>query len=642
MKKPLLAKELILQELNEDQRKPVIDYYGASIIIAAPGSGKTKVLVSRAAYMIEEGISPDEILIFSFTNKAASEIQERVINKIGPKGHYITVSTYHSFCARLLRKYADYIGWKQNFSIYDSEDTLKVLKGIINNVDIKAPIVARQISSWKDKMISPTTAMQHAETNFERMTAGYYERYQILLKEQNSFDFDDLVYCTIRLFEQHSEVQKEINDRYKYVVSDEFQDSSERDIELILHLGGQLMNICLILDDEQSIYGFRGANIDSVFQLIENMDIKQFTLGQNYRSTKTIVAAARSVIANNSKQLEKTVFTNNKQGGKLVQAELPDPTSEALQAVKIIMGLTRRRPKPGEKAIKPNDIAILYRMSYLSRVLEEALLRNGIRYNIIGGCPFYARKEIKDVMSYLRFIYNPQDAQAFKRIINTPKRGIGEKSIEKILDLANSENSDIMFVDACKLIKLTGSAKKGIEQFTSAITHLQEFISENHAIPAKAIREIVRITHYNDYLLETEKKDAEEKVANVAELIEIASQYDTLEDFIGNIALNSVETEDTDEAEDNKVQLLTMHSCKGLEFPAVIIMGANEGIIPHYKADTISSIDEERRLWYVAMTRAREYLFILRAKMMPMNGVPMYCKESRFVQEIAPEYIVKI
>lgn len=642
------VKQLILDGLNEEQCKPVVDYYGSSAIIAAPGSGKTATIIGRAAYMIEEGISPSNILIFTFTRKGANEIKERVELKIGSKSAGITVGTYHSFCSRTLRKYCDYIGWKTNFSTYDEEDKIKLLKTIVTNINIKPQAISSYISNWKDYMISPAQAMARAKSDYEVYVAGCYEQYQQKMKEQNAFDFDDLIYFTIRLFERFPEVQAEINQHYQFIIADEAQDSSERDLELIIHLGGPQMNICLCLDDDQSIYGFRGANINSVYTFIDKMELKQFTLGQNYRSTKTIVAASRSVILNNSVQLEKTVFTDNKQGENLMYFEEPDINSEALRIVKLILGLTRRKLKPGEKQIKRGDIAVLYRMSYLSRAIEEGLLRNGIKYTIVGGCPFYARKEIKDIMAYLRFIYNPQDTQAFQRILNTPKRGIGEKAFEEIFscfsDLKHVNMNGVnMLMQACQSATLKGAAKKGLERFIAIIEHLNDFILTNEATPSRAIREIVHILKYNDYLIDTEKKDAEEKIANVEELVEIASQYDTLEDFICNMALNNVETDDTEEAEeDNKVQLLTMHSSKGLEFPVVIIAGSNEGIIPHYKADTVSSIDEERRLWYVAMTRAEEFLFMTRSKMMPMNGVPNYCKESRFIQEINPEYVTKI
>ena len=395
------------------------------------------------------------------------------------------------------------------------------------------------------------------------------------------------------------------------------------------------------------IYGFRGANIQSVFTLIENMDFKHFTLGRNYRSTQTIVSAARSVIENNSMQLEKTVFTQNEKGDKIVYYELPDTNAEALQVVKVIMALTRQRPTSGREKVKAGDIAILYRMSYLSRSIEEYLLRNGIKYTIVGGAPFYARKEIKDVLAYVRFLVNPSDQQAFLRIINTPKRKLGEKALEQVFDCFNKLNhvnieSSNALIQACNDVQLKGVAKKGMENFIATITHLSNFIDANGSSPRQVIEEIVRVTNYTDYLIESEKEKAEEKIANVVELAEIATSYSSLEDFIANMVLNNAETDTTEDAEEDKVKLLTMHSSKGLEFPIVIIVGANEGIVPHHKADTVESIDEERRLFYVAMTRAMKGLFITRSKVMPMNGVPYHCKSSRFVNEIDSEYVRKL
>lgn len=286
-------------------------------------------------------------------------------------------------------------------------------------------------------------------------------------------------------------------------------------------------------------------------------------------------------------------------------------------------------------------------MSYLSRSIEEYLLRNGIKYTIIGGAPFYARKEIKDVLAYVRFLVNPSDQQAFLRIINTPKRKLGEKALEQVFDCFNKLNhvnieSSNALIQACNDVQLKGVAKKGMENFVATITHLSNFIDANGSSPRQVIEEIVRITKYTDYLMESEKEKAEEKIANVVELAEIASSYSSLEDFIANMVLNNAETDTTEDAEEDKVKLLTMHSSKGLEFPIVIIAGANEGIVPHHKADTVESIDEERRLFYVAMTRAMKGLFITRSKVMPMNGVPYHCKSSRFVNEIDSEYVRKL
>jgi DNA helicase II / ATP-dependent DNA helicase PcrA len=628
-----LTKSKILEELNEDQQQPVINYQGPSFIVAGPGSGKTHTIVSRAAYMIEEGVKPENMLLFTFTRKAAGELKERIAKKIGKKADGLTVGTYHSICSRLLRKYATYLDYENNFSIYDTEDTGKLLKNIITDNSMKVGVVQSYISDWKNKMITPSEAMAIAENSFERLAAGYYQEYQRKLKEQNAFDFDDLIYQTIKLLKNFSAPLEEVTERYHYIMADEFQDSSDRDVELIKLLGGERENVCMILDDEQSIYGFRGASVEAVLRMSEYFDLQEFILRQNYRSTKTIVGAARSLIEHNTEQIEKTIFTNNEEGEQVVYFDTGNPQEEAIKVVKVIMGLIRF------ENFKKKDIAILYRMSYLSRAVEEALLKNGISYTVVGGVPFYARKEVKDIMSYIRFVYNPQDVQAFERIINTPKRGIGKKGLENIRSLAESLQGDkIDLITACKEAELSGKAKQGLQEFNRTIQTLQELVEEGES-PETLIKSIVKLTRYNNYLLDTEK-DAEERIANVVELQAIANQYDNLEDFIYNMALNSDINEDEDQADD-RVQLLTMHSSKGLEFKAVIIIGANEGIIPHWKADTLRGIEEERRLFYVAMTRAEKMLFIMRPRVMHVNGSPMSAKESKFIGEIDERYLLK-
>lgn len=344
--------------------------------------------------------------------------------------------------------------------------------------------------------------------------------------------------------------------------------------------------------------------------------------------------ASRSLISNNTSQIEKEIFTDNEEGEKIVYFECNNSQDEASKVIKVIMGLTR------SKDFKKKDVAILYRMSYLSRAIEEALLKNGIPYEVIGGCPFYARKEIKDMMSYLRFIYNPQDIQAFERIINIPKRGIGEKGLNTIISLAKSLQSDkINLLEACRQVKLSGKAQQGIKDFVSIIETLNSLMEES-ASPEKLIKSVVKLTKYKNFLIKTEK-EAEEKIANVIELISIASQYDTLDDFIYNMALNSDIDDSEEEKSDDRVQLLTMHSSKGLEFKAVIIIGVNEGIIPHWKADTLRQVEEERRLFYVGLTRAEKLLFLTRPRITVMNGSQVVGKESKFIREIDRQYMLK-
>lgn len=629
----LLTKKDILEGLNEDQKEAVINYTGPCFIVAGPGSGKTRTIISRAAYMISEGIKPENILMFTFTNKAAGEIRERIENLIGDDARGITVGTYHSVCSRLLRKYAEYLGYRSNFSIYDDEDKLKVLKEIVDTDNIKCELVGKYISRWKERLVSPSSAILNAEKSVEVIAAEYYQAYQKELKKRNVFDFDDLIYMTIKLMRDFPEVKEKINRRFQYVISDEYHDSSRADVELIKLLAGDHNNICLILDDEQSIYSFRGSDLDAVLSVTDYFpDMKTFVLRRNYRSTKRIVQAARSVIANNSGQIKKEIFTENELGEQVAYLEFDSAQKEANNIVKLIMRLKR-------KGFEYKDIAILYRMSYLSRVVEEAFLENGIPYAIIGGLPFYARKEIKDVMAYVRLAVNPYDIEAFERVVNTPKRGIGKKSIAKIREVANDENSGrINIIEACERAELSGKAKQSLSDFVSLIQSIRKSIEENVS-PKQILEQIVHETAYCSYLLK--EKDGEDRLANVEELISIASQYDTLEDFFYNMSLFS-DISEVNEDNQNRVQMLTMHAAKGLEFKVVFIIGANEGIIPHWRAETTKEIEEERRLFYVAMTRAEKLLFITRPRTMHTNGRTVYAKESRFVKEIDPDCLRKL
>lgn len=629
----LLTKKDILEGLNEDQKEAVINYTGPCFIVAGPGSGKTRTIISRAAYMISEGIKPENILMFTFTNKAAGEIRERIENLIGDDARGITVGTYHSICSRLLRKYAEYLGYRSNFSIYDDEDKLKVLKEIVDTDNIKCELVGKYISRWKERLVSPSSAILNAEKSVEAIAAEYYQAYQKELKKRNVFDFDDLIYMTIKLMRDFPEVKEKINRRFQYVISDEYHDSSRADVELIKLLAGNHNNICLILDDEQSIYSFRGSDLDAVLSVTDYFpDMKTFVLRRNYRSTKRIVQAARSVIANNSGQIKKEIFTENELGEQVAYLEFDSAQKEANNIVKLIMRLKR-------KGFEYKDIAILYRMSYLSRVVEEAFLENGIPYAIIGGLPFYARKEIKDVMAYVRLAVNPYDIEAFERIVNTPKRGIGKKSIAKIREVANDENSGrINIIEACERAKLSGKAKQSLSDFVSLIQSIRKSIEENVS-PKQILEQIVHETAYCSYLLK--EKEGEDRLANVEELISIASQYDTLEDFFYNMSLFS-DISEANEDNQNRVQMLTMHAAKGLEFKVVFIIGANEGITPHWRAETTKEIEEERRLFYVAMTRAEKLLFITRPRTMHTNGRTVYAKESQFVKEIDPDCLRKL
>lgn len=990
-----------LEGLNPEQLALAQHIYGPVVGVAGPGSGKTHTVVSRVAYMIESGIHPDNIVMFSFTKKAAGEMKERVIKRI-PSAQTMTVGTYHSFCARLLRKYANYLGFDSNFSIYDTEDSKKLLKQIANDPFYKPELILSKISGWKSRMITPTLAEQMAEDSFERKIASFYKEYQKQLKEQEAMDFDDLIGHTIDLLIDNPTVRQEVNERYQYIIADEFQDSSPKDIELIRLLAGEYKNICMIMDDCQcllpgtmikttegyspvegvtedtdlivasghkstavskpervssrhysgkivkvttesgkvlqgtpnhmvfsrqvpiegrqyvylmfkkglgyrigrtssvrqgsrksikngyevrltqeksdalwilktcdsveeaiyweshyaykygipqyvfhsrgtgltnqsiqrlynsidtheramqlmkdefifesyphfrpagatrsyakrlvlnfvmfgskeiakrthntakletinmhkhvtysntqdpefadviskhltggwygkeekyfsstrvlvdydhlhdeteaiaetlpeaevhqkarltednfdftplshiregmcvpiqkdgfieeelvtkveysdyvgpvydidvkyyrnyiaedivvhnSIYSFRGADIDAVLALEEVFpDLETYLLRQNYRSTSTIVGASMSLISHNSNQIEKEIYTENEEGEKIVYMEALTQPEESAKVTKLVKSLI----KTGEYSYK--DIAILYRLSHLSRSIEDNFLANSIPYSIVGGLPFYARKEIKDIMSYIRLLHNGKDKQAFERVINVPKRGIGEKALNNILSVANEKKHATMnLIEVCKDVTLKGKAKKGLENFNEIMALLQDK-SENGLTPGELIEEVINATDYRKYLLTEE--DAEERLQNLVELKDIAEQYETLDDFIYNMSLNSVE-EDNEETED-KVQLLTMHASKGLEFPVVIIIGANEGTTPHHKATTSKQVDEERRLFYVAISRAEKMLFITRPKNVNLKGQTIRTTASRFIDEIDDVYLMRL
>jgi DNA helicase-2/ATP-dependent DNA helicase PcrA len=629
-----MTKAEILAGLNEDQKKPVLDYNGPCFIVAGPGSGKTHVVVSRTQYMINDGINPSTMILFTFTNKAANEIKNRVISKIGKKGEQITVGTYHSICSKILRQYANLLGFNKKFTIFDSEDSISTLKTITKGMAFDHQTVQKFISDCKNKMISPSRAMQNAKSDFDRQMSNVYQQYQNELQMQDALDFDDLIYYTIILFEHNEDVLKKINNKYQYIVADEFHDSSQRDIKLIELLGGERQNVCMILDDEQSIYGFRGADIDSVLGVDSIFpNLKYFVLRENYRSTKNIVRASRSLIAKNSNQLPKEVFTNNPEGDIVVFFEEETQAQESLRVLKLVSFLTAKYK------LQYKDIAILYRMSYLSRSIEETFLKGNVPYRIVGGTPFYARKEIKDILSYVRLLSNPFDYEAFKRVINTPKRNIGDTTILKIQEYArNTYSKPISYLTACKEIDLKGKAGQGLKQFNEIMDELVANVEEDSA--GKLIKKVVELTKYREMLLETEAvQKAEERLANVMELMDLAAGFDTIEEFLQNTSLDSqIDDEDDD---DNRVCLQTMHSAKGLEYKAVIIVGANEGINPHWKAMDVKSIDEERRLFYVAMTRAKDYLFITRPRVVMQQGKLTRSSISRFIKEIDPKFLKK-
>jgi len=627
----------ILAPLNEQQRLPAQDFKGSMIVLAGAGSGKTATVVARTKNMINHGIDPYSILLFTFTRKGADEIRERIIAGVGEAGKHVTMGTYHSFCARLLRRHIEKFEiWNKHFTIFDSEDSQKLISEVLsdykedNDLEVKAPAAAKTISRWKERMWSPVEAEEKAQNSYEKLVAKIYNEYAKRLRENNAMDFDDLIYFTIRLFERFPEVKAAVNKRWKYITADESQDSSPRDLELLYHLGGSEMNICLVGDDFQAIYGFRGADIDAFFYFVDELNLKKYELGRNYRSTQTVVNAAASLIAKNENQFSKNVFSKNPVGMPIVSYTMRTQKAEAQRVVQIVKAMFKR-------GVDAKEIAVLYRMSFLSRAVEEEFMANSIPYQMKSGTPFYARKEIKDLLAYLKFYLNPSDQLSLERALTRPKRGIGEKALNKISSCLFSVDCDILSLKDIDRIYnesnfgLRGKAKQGWENFFEILTQIDSLRDDK---PSEILECLVALTGYLKFIKDEDPDSFEDRKRNIEELCNIADTYADLEDFVANMTLN--EADQSDEAL-NKVNLMTIHGSKGGEWKAVIVIGCAQGILPHCRSD----LEEERRLMYVAMTRAKEYLFLTHPETMMNRGQITLQEPSIFLNEIDPQYIRK-
>ena len=631
----MLSTEEILEGLNEEQKIAVKNYSGPQFLIAGPGSGKTRTVISKTQYMLACGIQPENILLFTFTKKASREIKERIAKAVGyDLAKKLTIGTYHSFCFRLLREYIDKLGYEKNFSIFDTEDSKKIISKITEGTNITSKELLPYMSLSKRKMISTQKALENANFNKDHL-ATYYEKYQTELKKQNAIDFDDIIYLAVKLLKENLSVKIKINNQYKYIIADEFQDSSSIDIELMKLLSGVNKNITFVGDEDQSIYGFRGADIESVLSVDTIFKgLKKYYLNRNYRCSETIVEASKSLIKNNSGRLGKQLVANNLGGDKIIVMEEKNQNIEAIRVGKTINLLVTKY------GYQYKDIAVLYRVNALTRNLEEVFLKQNIPYEILSGVNFFQRKEVKDIVAYLKFLTNKYDAESFTRAVNTPRRGIGEKTLEKIIEKAREDLVSIDLLTACKLCvksgEIKGRSKKGLEVFISICDTIMEKFNDMSV--ADIIREIIKLTDYYTYL-DTEE-DTEERVSNIIELINLSIDCLTVEEFLEQASLFS-QGEDKDL--DNKVQLLTMHLSKGLEFKVVFIIGANEGICPSYRSlSSNKDIEEERRCFYVAATRAKERLFISRPKIVVQNGYSSQPKISRFVTEMDSKYIYKL
>ena len=638
----------LLDALNEPQRQAVMATDGPLLILAGAGSGKTRVLTYRTGYLIEEkGVNPYNIMAITFTNKAAGEMRERIDQMVGYGSESIWVCTFHSTCVRILRRYIDRLGFGTNFTIYDSDDQKTLMKDICKRLEIdtkmyKEKMFLSAISSAKDELIDPIEFETRAAGDYvKRKQAQVYREYQQALKQNNALDFDDLIMKTVELFKLDKEVLASYQDRFRYIMVDEYQDTNTAQFELIRLLALKYQNLCVVGDDDQSIYKFRGANIYNILNFEHHFpDATVIKLEQNYRSTQNILDAANAVIANNQGRKEKRLWTDNGAGDKITFEQLDTAAEEADFVARDIA----RRVRKGEYQYK--DCAILYRTNAQSRLFEERFITANIPYKIFGGVNFYARKEVKDLLAYLKTIDNGQDDLAVRRIINIPKRGIGAASINKVALYAQEQ--EISFYDALCVAEQVPGLGKAAAKIRPFVLFIQSMKAKAKLLSvADLLQEVIETTGYVRELEAEGTDEAEARIENIDELISKAVDYaegeeaPTLNGFLENVALVA----DIDSFDENSdyVVLMTLHSAKGLEFPNVYLAGLEDGLFPSYMSITSDNsqaeIEEERRLAYVGITRAKKNLTITSARVRMVRGQTQYGKVSRFVREIPPELL---
>ena len=622
-----------LDTLNNEQKEAVMYLNGPLLVLAGAGSGKTKVLTSRIAYLIERGVNPYNILAITFTNKAASEMKNRVIKMIGGDANNMQISTFHSFGLRLIRENYQLLHLSNNFAIFDTEDSLTAIKRVLKRLDIdsnKFPpkLFRNKISSLKNELITSDTYNKYARDEFEQMTVKVYNEYEKELLDDNAVDFDDLLILPIKLFREHKDVLEKYQERFKYILIDEYQDTNEAQYVLTKLLASKYENLCVVGDSDQAIYGFRGANFKNILNFEKDYKLcKTIILKKNYRSTKIILDAANSVIKNNKlrhpKELESV-----KNGGELITYYR---AKNGLDEISFVANEIDKLKNDNSL----DEIVVLYRTNAQSRLFEEEFLKRGIPYRIIGAINFYARKEIKDLMAYLKLINNPRDAISLLRSINTPKRGIGNKAIEDIISRSNEQG--ISLFDAIESGKAL-AFKNLILELTDESSHLSLTELVDLVLDRSGLR---------DELLKENSVEAETRLENLEEFKSITKSFEdkygliSLPDFLYEVGLISDNTEITDSS--NRVTLMTVHSVKGLEFDNVFITGLEEGLFPHFNAmNSSSEIEEERRLCYVAITRAREKLYITNARSRILYGQEQVNPVSRFINEIDSDLIRNI
>lgn len=654
-----------LDELNDTQRQAVVHQTGPALIIAGPGSGKTRVLTYRIAHLLKTGIPPWQILTLTFTNKAAKEMKERIAKVAGSSSNQIWAGTFHSVFARILRSEASKIGYPSDFSIYDSQDAKSALTEIVkkNGLDPKvysAGAVYSRISLAKNNLVSPEAYAKDTERikeDKQRKTPYIYKIYELYVRKcmrSGAMDFDDLLYQMHRLLDENpAGVLQKYRERFKYILVDEFQDTNQLQYAIINKLisyTGSERNICVVGDDAQSIYAFRGATIQNILDFEQAFaDIKVFKLEQNYRSTNYIVQAANDIIARNSRQIKKTIFTDKGTGERIRVLRAATDTNEAKQVVDVLLEQKNRF------RLSNDDFAILYRTNAQSRVFEEALKGQRIPYKIYGGTSFYDRKEVKDVLGYLRVIVNPKDEEGLKRVINYPTRGIGATSLLKLTTIAERENLSLWTIlQNVQHAELPKRTQNSIKQFVGMIEAFQQRMEQSSAYDLA--KYVVKMTEVIKDIKKEKTKEAQNRVENVTELLDGIKAFvedDEIDEFNTNIEDKSLASYlqnvvlltdiDKDEEEVKRVKLMSVHSSKGLEFKSVFIVGLEENLFPSMMSlkskNARAAIDEERRLFYVAVTRAEQLLSLSYASSRYRFGNMVYNNSSRFLEEISPEYL---
>ena len=631
-----------IKGLNPQQADAVQTVNGPMLILAGAGSGKTKVLTCRIAHLLNQGVLPYRILAITFTNKAAAEMRERVDKMAGVAAKDVWLHTFHAFCAKLLRFEIDKLGtYTNNFAIYDTTDTKSLVKQVLQELNLdekrfQPSGVIGHISNAKNQLKTAAAYAKEAGDFYEQKVAEIYARYEAKLQQNNALDFDDLLLVTLKLLQENEEVRTKYQDKFDYILVDEYQDTNHAQYLLTKLLAAKHKNICVVGDADQSIYGWRGADITNILDFEKDYpEAKLVKLEQNYRSTQVILDAANAVIDNNTGRKPKNLWTDKDNGKEITYFRAIDERDEARFVIEQLQGLQRRENK------KLGDMAVLYRTNTQSRVFEEMLIKSGIPYNIVGGTKFYERKEIKDIIAYMRVIFNPNDSLSLLRIINVPRRGIGDATLAKLLAYAEEHQMNLFdVVSASSEVPGLSSRFVGkLEELSSIIFELMGEANSGEVPVKQLIDNVMTKTGYLEELQNSKSAQDQSRVENLQELLSVAEDFakgeeeDTLENFLGRVALVS----DIDDAElgEDAITLMTLHSAKGLEFPVVFLVGMEEGIFPH--ARTLMSddeIEEERRLCYVGITRAEQDLYLSHARMRTIFGHTVSYPPSRFLREV--------